>query len=104
MSKEEIAWLAGILDAEGCFDFNQNNIKYLRIRIQMKDRDVVERVQALCGGRGTIRLEKRKKNPNHSDTYKFQVGERTRVEEILKLIYPWMSKRRKQKIDIMLNK
>jgi hypothetical protein len=67
----------------------------------MKDLDVIERVQALCGGRGRIRIEKRE-NPNHSDTYKFQVGQRDRVIDILQLIYPWMSQRRKKKIDAML--
>lgn len=97
MTDSEAAWLAGILEGEGCFDFNQNSNRFPRIRIEMIDRDIIERVQKLCGGGGTIR-ETNRSNRNHSTTYKFQVASREKVKFVLEQISPWMSQRRLSKI------
>lgn len=101
MTNEEAAWLAGILEGEGCFDFNNgNNHQYPRIRIEMRDKDVIERVAVLCGGNGRVRETTRIEK--HHNTFKFQVCQKDRVQEVLAAIRPWMSERRGEKIDSML--
>lgn len=41
---KEIAWLAGILEGEGCFDFANG---HPRIKVKMTDEDIVTRVAKL---------------------------------------------------------
>lgn len=48
MSMIERAWLAGLLDGEGCFDAPHGNP---RIRVKMSDFDVVLRAATLLGAR-----------------------------------------------------
>jgi len=44
MPREDAAWLAGLLDGEGCFDAPRGNP---RVRLKMTDFDIVFRVAAL---------------------------------------------------------
>lgn len=48
MTPEQAAWLAGLLDGEGCFDAPRGNP---RIRVKMSDLDVVLRAADLMGAR-----------------------------------------------------
>lgn len=104
MTDVEIAWLAGILEGEGCFDFmspNKDGKQYPRIRIEMKDEDIIERVHGLLkplGARGKIRNRKGKL-PQHSETYLFSCATKSVMAEILPLIHPFMGKRRREIID-----
>lgn len=100
---EEIAWLAGLLDGEGCFDFHMNSKsgrKFPRIRIQMKDLDVIKRVKDVMGGGQICKETGRKKN--HSTTYILRQCKRDELAVILPLILPWMSKRRAERIKEMI--
>ena len=47
MKSTDIAWLAGLLDGEGCFHSNKQGSP--TIRLAMTDRDVVERASILLG-------------------------------------------------------
>ena len=49
MSRDDLIWLAGLLEGEGCFDLHRG--RYPRIRLGMKDRDVVGRAATLLGAR-----------------------------------------------------
>jgi len=44
----EIDWLAGLFEGEGCADWMKKE-RSMRLRVQMTDRDVVERVAVLWG-------------------------------------------------------
>jgi hypothetical protein len=48
VTPEQAAWLAGLLDGEGCFDDPRSNA---RVRIKMSDLDVVLRAANLMGAR-----------------------------------------------------
>ena len=93
MHSIDVAWLAGILEGEACFDWNNTSKGklYPRIRIEMKDRDVIYRIQSLAGG--NIHLPAPFKS-HHSKTWMLQICKRTEVLPILKSILPHMGRRR----------
>lgn len=93
MNNEEIAWVAGILEGEGCFDFNDIYLRnYPRVRLEMKDEDIIRRVHALIGGKIYFRKRKQKQ---HSDTYRLTINQRFYLEPLLLQILPWLGTRRK---------
>lgn len=105
MTEAEAAWLAGVLEGEGCFDWNNNyNLKkqFPRIRIGMTDEDVVRRVAVLCGGGGSVRTRKRV-NRDHQTTFEFQLCAKGRLLVVLTAIRPWMGQRRGKLIDEMVS-
>ncbi len=53
--REDLVWLAGLLEGEGTFDLHRG--RYARIRLGMTDRDVVGRAATIMGSR--IRLSLR---------------------------------------------
>lgn len=91
-------WLAGLLEGEGCFDINVNGDP--RIRLEMTDKDVVERAHGIMGGRGMVRTIRRV--PPHNDTYQCTVsGKQARL--VLSKIMPLMGRRRTRKIEYILS-
>lgn len=46
-TREDLIWLAGLLEGEGTFDLKSG--RYPRVRVEMTDRDVVGRVASLFG-------------------------------------------------------
>ena len=88
----DIAWAAGFLEGEGCFDKgNQSQ----RVGIFQVHKPPVERMQALFGG--SLILKKRR-NPKHSDVWKWSVcGQNAR--DIMSLVYTQMSPKRQAQID-----
>lgn len=47
MNRDDLMWLAGLLEGEGSFDLRDE--RYPRVRVGMTDRDVVGRVATLLG-------------------------------------------------------
>lgn len=101
MNTVEAAWLAGILEGEGCFDYNGNvPKKWPKVRVEMKDEDVILRVQVLTGG--SVRMRPARK-PQHSNTFVLQIAKHSDVEKLLQTIRPFMGERRGRKIDEQLS-
>jgi len=99
MKDTDIAWIAGILEGEACFDWNNfytRGMKYPRIRIQMTDEDVIQKLSNLLGGNVYKDVPK---NEKHSPAYRLAWYSRDIVEFITRNIYPYMSKRRKAVLD-----
>ena len=93
----DMAWLAGILEGEGCFDGNRNGDP--RVRLEMTDKDVVERAHSLMGGRGKVRTVSR--TLPHNTTYQISVSGGA-AADLLEQIRPFMGSRRGTKIDALL--
>ena len=55
IDREDLVWLAGLLEGEGAFDLHRG--KYPRIRLGMTDRDVVGRAATLLGGKVRLSLK-----------------------------------------------
>lgn len=91
-SEAEWAWLAGIVEGEG--NFAWVGVNSVAIRVNMTDRDVVERCQRIAGGdlRGPIKREGVK------DLWFWRVGAVEDVERVLDAIEPWLGERRGQRV------
>lgn len=50
MERQDVLWLAGLLEGEGCFNYRPEK-NQVRVSIEMNDRDVIERVAALWGSK-----------------------------------------------------
>lgn len=97
MKRDEAAWLAGLLEGEGCFDAMR--ARYPRIRVEMTDRDVVERVRSLVGTSASIQTPKRR--PHHKPSFMLQIIGPS-VPALLRQIRPWLGQRRGMKVDELL--
>jgi hypothetical protein len=109
MTENEIAWLAGILEGEGCFDYNnlgqskRTGSWYPRIRIEMTDKDVVEKVANLLKGHGEIHFHAPRVGFNAKPTWSFMCSSRERMKELLPALLPYMGARRSKVIYQMLS-
>jgi hypothetical protein len=95
IAREDVLWLAGLLEGEGCFDLHR--ARYPRVRLGMTDRDVVGRAATLFGSRVRLSL----KAPPASATWHTEVSG-ARAEEIMEAVLPFMGARRSAKIATVL--
>lgn len=100
-TKEETAWLAGILEGEGCFllDYSGGDRRRVVVALKMTDKDIVERVQRLFGGRAMRKIQP--PNDHHKSLYLVRVQGK-KAQEVMRRIYPHMGQRRREKIDSLL--
>lgn len=95
MSRDDLMWLAGLLEGEGSFDLHRG--RYPRIRLGMTDRDVVGRAATLMGGKVRLSL----KPAPHKATWHTEVSGAKAVA-IMRSILPFMGARRSAKIAEIL--
>ena len=95
MSRDDLLWLAGLLEGEGSFDLHRG--RYPRVRLGMTDRDVVGRAATLIGGRVRLSL---KPVPAQA-TWHVEVSG-TKAVEVMRAILPHMGARRSAKIATVL--
>lgn len=108
MSEAEAAWVAGLLEGEGCFTGHKSikePSKHYRIAVCMTDVDVLEMLAEITGAgsvravRETVALAERLgKKP----LYAWHSHRILDVRDICLQIYPWMGVRRKSRIDEIL--
>lgn len=94
-NRDDVIWLSGILEGEGCFDSHRG--RYPRIRVGMIDRDVVGRVATLFGS--SIRLTLRSA-PNSPIWHAEVQG--PRAAAVMRAVLPFMGARRSAKIAEIL--
>jgi hypothetical protein len=88
--REDAAWLAGLIDGEGCMDAPRNNA---RLRIKMGDLDIILRAADIMDA--TTYMEYAT-NPRHKDMMVAQVtGDR--AVAVMRAILPWLGSRRSAK-------
>jgi len=86
-TRDDLLWLAGLLEGEGTFDAHRG--RYPRIRLGMTDRDVVGRAASLMGAEFRSSLRR----PPASATWHTEVsGER--AVAIMREVLPFMGARR----------
>lgn len=93
--RDDLIWLAGLLEGEGTFDLHKG--RYARIRISMTDRDVLGRAAHLMGGRVRMTLHA----PGLKPMFHTEVTG-TRAEGIMRELLPYMGARRSAKIGEIL--
>lgn len=106
ISKEDILWVAGLLEGEGCFTLGTKaggtrKARQLRLTCSMTDKDVILRLQTLVGG--NVYLERRNKTrPQHKPLHVWSMTRRAQVVPLLEKILPHMGQRRTQRIVELL--
>lgn len=98
-NNEQIAWLAGLLEGEGCFmNGYKTRPNQSAISVEMKDKDIIERIANMWNAK--FHPCKPRKD-HHSITYKVHIrGEKAR--EVMKKVLPFMGIRRSKKIQKIL--
>lgn len=93
MHREDAAWLAGLLDGEGCFDSPRGNP---RVRVTMSDLDVVLRAADIMGASTYYDYDRRP----YLDRKPIMVAQITgdRAVAVMRAVLPWMGSRRSAKI------
>jgi len=100
---EKIMWIAGLLEGEGSFSHKGSGTdRNIVIQCHMTDLDVLERLQEYIG-RGQINGPYKNGKEHHKQRYMFQLHG-LYAYNIMKSILPYMSKRRKQRIEELLTK
>lgn len=91
LSEIQAAWLAGILDGEGCLDFTRQSP---RVRVKMTDHDLILRVATMLPG-ARIHHEA-PRQPHHKPCLVVQVHGDAAVSA-LRSVLPYLSSRRTAK-------
>ena len=91
----QIAWLAGILEGEGCFGFYR---KKATVAITMTDEDVIARVSLLMKTRYSMQSRRKE---NWKDTYSIRLSS-SKAVYIMATVLPFMGTRRSAKINEIL--
>ncbi|WP_424936649.1 MULTISPECIES: hypothetical protein [Bacteria] len=95
IDRESAIWLAGLLEGEGAFDAHRG--RYARVRVQMTDRDIVQRAARLMGTGERLSLRQAPASP----TWNAEVsGER--AEAVMAAVLPHMGARRSRRIAEVL--
>lgn len=96
----DIAWVAGIIEGEGCFNIRRTAGKYpLAIcSVSMTDFDVIQRLHEVTGiGRvGSLRVDKR--GSQRKPTLNWTVAKKRDMARLMLAVYPLMGERRRKKI------
>jgi hypothetical protein len=92
ISEAEVAWVAGILEGEGCWTRKEAQPGWWWIAVRMNDGDVVRRLREYTGI-GTVRVQWEAK-----ETFSWQVGIRQHREWLTLKVWPWLGDRRRQRI------
>lgn len=97
------AWIAGLLEGEGCFSLHQRkerrNTKSCAIHCEMTDEDVIRKLHLLSGV-GTVNFRPSRKN--RKPTWIWSVQKKVDILEILLGIAPFMGQRRLEKISELM--
>lgn len=96
MSPVEIAWLAGLLEGEGSFVTGPpSKPNQPRIAVEMKDRDIIERIALYFG---VTYIHNRPAKGKWSECFRITLKGQKAVDLMIKL-RPLMGERRKSQID-----
>lgn len=109
MNDFDLGWLVGILEGEGAFvasvDKRRPTTVNVKIQVEMTDKDMIDRIQFLLPhGRvwESNYPSKKLAFPNAKDSWRWCISRKDTVKELISIIYPHMSVRRKVQLDKLL--
>lgn len=97
MTSDELAWVAGLLEGEGCFSIKQRSIS---ISCNMTDEDTIAQLHELTE-HGRMRGPTTR--PNRKPIWGWDMSRRVDVVNLLVALRPYMGIRRTARIDEMLD-
>lgn len=97
-----MAWVAGLLEGEGCFYMILSPHPRVQVRCSMTDEDVIRRLHSLTG-RGRVRGPfLTKAFPSAKPQWLWTLGRNDGLEDFLRELLPYMGERRSAKIAEIL--
>jgi len=105
----ELAWLAGLLEGEGCFFVHTDKRRHPQgnrcpiVHLNMTDGDIVRRAATITGVGRVGGPYARKSRPHHKPYWQWQVWKKADALWLMKELYPYMGERRQVKIGEILN-
>jgi hypothetical protein len=97
ISEAEVAWVAGILEGEGCWTQRSGGYTTWWIAVRMTDLDIIERLQKATGI-GSIAPAAPAKT-HYKMAWSWQVAARPQREWLTAQVWPWMGVRRRARIE-----
>jgi hypothetical protein len=92
----ELYWIAGFLEGEGCFARCGGTIV---VTVSQVQKEPLERLYKLLGGSPIHQYSH--KNPKHNPFYRWQIYGK-KAERLMKSVFPIMSPKRQEKIALCL--
>jgi hypothetical protein len=92
----EVAWVAGILEGEGCWARRRARANWW-IAVRMTDKDIVDRLASITGV-GRISPARPQKT-HYKMAWAWQVSVRAHREWLTVKVWPWMGERRRARIQ-----
>lgn len=108
MTDFDIGWLVGIIEGEGCFVLSQDkrrpNLYNVKVQVESTDYDVILKLHNLVGGNilESNYPSKFKHFPNAKNSWRWTVSTKIKVKEIIELVFPYLSVRRKQQASKLI--
>jgi hypothetical protein len=93
----EVAWVAGILEGEGCWSQKRASPSYWWIAVRMTDEDIILRLRDLTDI-GRITEDLRPGRPGCKKAWAWTVTVKQHREWLTVKVWPWMGERRRARI------
>ncbi len=87
----EEAWATGLFEGEGSITFPRPACTAVRLRLSTTDFDVIQRLQALWGGK--VYPQKRY-NPKHKPAWEWNLNRQADVKRVILVMLPLLQTRR----------
>jgi hypothetical protein len=96
-TRENLAWVAGVLEGEGSFLLRQG--RRPEVRAAMTDEDIIRRLHEVTGVGGAYGPFKKTFNGKPvKDSWVFSVQNQGEAYALMVALYPWMGQRRREQI------
>lgn len=97
MTEAQIAWVAGIIEGEGCFSVSNKSPKSWWISVRVTDLDIIKRLQAYTGI-GSTNQDKSTYYIGKKPVYSWIVTKKVQRVWLANLIMPWLGERRSKRL------
>ena len=105
MTSEDIAWVAGIFEADGSLYVDKNGkggTAFPCLAIGMTDEDTIQKLKTTIGV-GDVQGPYPGATDNRKPYWRYRLRNKDAVEKLCELMLPWLSKRRTAKVHEILH-
>ena len=90
------AWAAGLFEGEGCIEISGRQAQNVRLRVNMTDRDVIEKFAEIagCGTVREVRAPSIVQHQNWKQTWGWSISQGDECRRLLQLWLPHLGRRR----------
>jgi hypothetical protein len=96
---EDIAWVAGVFEGEGCIRVRKGGHYGAQVSIRMDDQDVIERIHSTMGFGNLYEAQERRAGGRVVTQYNYQLAAAEHVIAFLTAVLPYLGARRRAKAE-----